>query len=135
MKSDIYFDRFRREWLKNEYELEWEGYKCLVYNMNIEKDNLNNDELYKKYDILIDYHYGEEGWNFCLRTMKYEGLSDKKINVDHLACKYGGRGHTNMHYHYKTFPSEAFITFEHFPWILMDAELAAHVKSQRFGHG
>lgn len=76
---------YERQYLKNAYECEFEGYKCVALNYsgnsNAFGDNINN------YDICILWQYNGKYYTYGLYTKKAE------VNCAEIAVRHGGGGH------------------------------------------
>ncbi len=65
-------------------ECTFEGKKCWAVNRGLIGSDRVEGRL-SKYDIIISFYYGKDGWNISLRS--------EKIDVSEIAKQFGGGGH------------------------------------------
>jgi hypothetical protein len=81
-----YRDQWTKEYMEMAFEVEFEGYKCIVANIGHAGSDYFKS-LMQEHDIIMPYVFDGEKYVFSMYT------KDPDINLSAIAMKYGGGGH------------------------------------------
>lgn len=82
-----YQDTKNKQMVKNAYEVNFEGYKCIALN-TMHGNSMTFNSINDVYHIKILYYNNGKNWTYILYSEE-----DSDINVGEIALKYGGGGH------------------------------------------